>query len=462
MKKFYFIFTVIMIMFFMAGCDNKPSDDTGSNKNLLGTTFTWSNPISYPEEIDSGRGFRDPYIIKDGEYWYFIGTMYPYFEGDKGLPDHSPGVNLYKSSNLKDWEFVANILARPDPSENKWYQNYFWAPELFIHNGKYYLTVSCSKAMHYDTSAKGTDAIQSVCLAVADKIEGPYTVISDKSPVTVGNDAHLFEDDDGKIYMFVAGITAFQIDLDTGKKITTDKTVVSPVPKSTAWNAQRDGVGFEGPYVRKKNGTYYLFYSTWARGYEIGIAENTDGPLKKWTLLPDPFYGAMNQEACDYYGATYEAGYYVHDYREAGHNSVFLGPDGNDWIAAHVFEEGDADTDVKLVIDRLYYGDDGSIYVMDSATQSRVNGPTYGPQSVDISNPVIASPVKALDIWGWRNVGVEYQLPEKVDVLFDNGWRESYPAVWDSTVDTSTKGTVEVTGKVTCDDQTYECKATVV
>ena len=99
--------------------------------------FTWSNPIS--NYTPDGKGLRDPFILKEGKYWYMTGTMSPY-----GIVDgqHPEGVPLYRSSDLKKWVFVGTMVARPDDSENKWYQERYWAPELFALNGKYYITVN--------------------------------------------------------------------------------------------------------------------------------------------------------------------------------------------------------------------------------------------------------------------------------------------------------------------------------
>ena len=32
--------------------------------------------------------------------------------------------------------------------------------------------------------------------------------------------------------------------------------------------------GIEGPFVIKKDGIYYMFFSTWTRGYEVGTLKN--------------------------------------------------------------------------------------------------------------------------------------------------------------------------------------------
>jgi len=52
-------------------------------------------------------GYRDPFIVKEGEWYYLIGTQPPYFEQDQGVPDVGPksceGVNLHRSKDLKSW-----------------------------------------------------------------------------------------------------------------------------------------------------------------------------------------------------------------------------------------------------------------------------------------------------------------------------------------------------------------------
>ena len=332
--------------------------------------FTWSNPIS--NYTPDGKGLRDPFILKEGKYWYMTGTMSPY-----GIVDgqHPEGVPLYRSSDLKKWVFVGIMVARPDDSENKWYQERYWAPELFALNGKYYITVNCCLN---DGSKHG------MLLAVADNIEGPYTVLTDEKPLAYGNDAHLFVDDDGKTYLFSSGICGAEIDLEKGELKTQLKTLFTPVKGSYDWNGERSGVGFEGPYVIKHGDTYYMFYSTWARGYEVGIARSKS-PLEGWEIDPEPIYGGINENSCMNYGGIYETGVYKYQdkYREAGHNCVFTGPDGEKWIAAHAYDYTDGE--VKLVIDRLVIDDDG-VRVIDidpeTGEEKEIKGPTWGKRSV--------------------------------------------------------------------------------
>ena len=44
------------------------------------TRFSWSNPIA--NYTPNGKGLRDPFILKEGKYWYMTGTMSPYGNDD--------------------------------------------------------------------------------------------------------------------------------------------------------------------------------------------------------------------------------------------------------------------------------------------------------------------------------------------------------------------------------------------
>ena len=195
---------------------------------------------------------RDPFILKDGDYWYLTGTMCENSETPPG------GVPLYKSKDLKTWTYIGLMAVRPDDSQNKWYQRRFWAPEIFQRNGKYYITVNCCKATP-DWSDHG------ILICEADNIEGPYKILNDGKPLALGNDAHLFCDDDGKVYLYASDIWAAEIDLGTMMFLTSRKNIIKPVKGSAAWNGQREGVGFEGPYVVKRDNILYVLFYLGAR-----------------------------------------------------------------------------------------------------------------------------------------------------------------------------------------------------
>ena len=397
-------------------------------------TYTWSNPIRYGRTTPA---LRDPFILKVGDLWYMTGTLPPYGLAEEA--QRTKGVPLYKSADMTTWEFVDYIVKTPAEAEGKWYSERFWAPELFAHNGKFYVTVNCCRV---DGSNHG------FLFAVADDIEGPYTVMNPDAPLALGNDAHLFVDTDGQTYVFASGIMYAKIDLDSLTLLSGWQSAVSPVKGSDAWNGERPNVGLEGPYVLTAGGKYYMFYSTWARGYEVGLAA-ADSVNAEWFMYPDPMYGGMSQSLCDHYGGIYEEGYYENQdkYSECGHNSVFEGPDGEMWIAAHAYTKTGV-SGPQLIIDRLVFDETRGILTLDTETGSTVNGPTYGDKSVtyDPTNNE-AKPLHALDVWKYTDMNDPCALPDEVDLLLENGFRRCIPVAWDGTADTSEAGSFTVSGR---------------
>ena len=408
-------------------------------------TYSWSNPIRYAK---STPALRDPFILKVGNVWYMTGTLPPYGLADEA--QRTKGVPLYKSTDMTTWEFVDYIVKTPAESEGKWYSERFWAAELFSHNGKFYVTVNCCRV---DGSNHG------FLFAVADDIEGPYTIMNPDAPLALGNDAHLFVDTDGQTYIFASNISYAKIDLDTLTLLSDWKSAVSPIKGSDAWNGQRDGVGLEGPYVLTTGGRYYLFYSTWSRGYEVGLAV-ADSVTGGWSMYTDPMYGGMAQDRCDYYGGIYEAGYYENQdkYRECGHNSVFEGPDGEMWIAAHAYTTGNTSTPM-LIIDRLVMDEERGILSLDTNTGKTVNGPTYGNRSVTYTVGSESAPLHALDVWKYADQNQACALPKEVDLLLANGFRRSVPVVWSATPDTAVAGEFTISGTATYEGVEYPVTA---
>ena len=103
--------------------------------------------------------------------------------------------------------------------------------------------------------------------------------------------------------------------------------------------------GIEGPFVLKRDGIYFMFFSAWTRGYEIGVMR-APTPLGPWTLGErEPIFGTRKRTYRE--KQMQEGGYAslkfedTHDpYVEVGHNAVFEGPDGKDWLCCHYFIEG--------------------------------------------------------------------------------------------------------------------------
>lgn len=291
--------------------------------------FRYTNPITR----DAALGLRDHFIIKVGDKWYATGTSNPVWTGP------NPGVRLLVSSDLLNWDHHSWLIDASTLPPDCPYNGRFWAPEIHFIQGKYWLTVNSGRVTAEDPKGMKT---HSVWLFVADTVTGPYKQ-ANAGPLTpqYNNDATLFEDDDGQVYFYCSGGGLFQakIDLASGK-------LTKPAEKfldrrQPGWPEWMIG-GIEGPFVLKRDGTYFMFFSTWTRGYEVGLLK-AKTPLGPWELVDrEPIFGTRKK---GYRPELAQSGGYAHlkftdtpdPYQETGHNALFAGPDGQLWSSCHFF-----------------------------------------------------------------------------------------------------------------------------
>ena len=285
-------------------------------------SFTYLNPITSPDI----PAIRDPQIIPFAGAYYLIGSSPPFW-GKKNGDGASPGVKMWRSTDLLHWSFHRMLIDRNDVPAGAWYRDKFWAPEIHQKNGRFYLTFNCQ-----DESGTTPYNALNVGIAVADRIDGPYEILTREKPVWAkANDGSLFTDDDGRTYLFVSDIWGCEIDLTKVELVGEKRQLIKREPGR--WDA---GI-IEGPMVFKRNGLYYLIYSSNTRGYEIGYA-TAPHPLGPYTKgKRSPFFGAQNKRSYDSviprpYAAFADP---RSPYIGAGHNTIFKGPDGRDWICAH-------------------------------------------------------------------------------------------------------------------------------
>jgi beta-xylosidase len=149
--------------------------------------------------------------------------------------------------------------------------------------------------------------------------------------------------------------------------------------------------GLEGPFVIKRDGVYFLFFSSWTRGYEVGVLRG-ETPLGPWILMANnPILGTRKRRFRE---PQMQRGGYAHvtfedtrdPFVEAGHCAVFEGPDGSDWLSCHYLLEGRqpilggtvieyADSCPQLGIEPLKYRD-GLFWV---------DGPTWTERVIPLS-----------------------------------------------------------------------------
>lgn len=373
MKRRY-IFLILLV--FSAACfaqetvNNAISPEKGTKH-----VFRYTNPITR----DTTISMRDHCIIKVGEKWYCTGTSNPVWTGP------NPGVRLLVSDDLIHWKQHSWIIDAAKLPADCPYNGRFWAPEIHFIKSKYYLTVNSGKVTKDDPKGMKT---HSVWLFVADKVTGPYKLVNGPLTPQYNNDATLFEDEDGQTYLYCSGNGLFQakIDLTTGKLTTSIQKFLDK--KQPGWPEWMIG-GIEGPFVVKKEGAYFMFFSTWTRGYEVGLLKS-ESPLGPWELAsPNPIFGTRKK---GYRPELAAEGGYSHlqfqdtpdPYSETGHNSLFIGPDGNLWNSCHymMFEKRPYPYSQTLEpwepmpqmgIEQVTYKD-GMFYI---------NGPTWTEQTVE-------------------------------------------------------------------------------
>jgi beta-xylosidase len=203
---------------------------------------------------------RDASICLGPDHTYYLtGTIGPDFMVS------NEGIKIWKSKDLKTWEPLGLVwsIERDGTWQKQWTtkngnrRRALWAPEIHYLKGNFYLA--------YCVTGLGTGLLKST----SGKAEGPYvSTNTPDAPITkTGIDASLFQDDDGQVY-FVYGsgsIAPMNADLSalTGPFVplrcaVADTVIAHHHPNRPCAPSQLDHVGFEGVYLFKANGRYYL------------------------------------------------------------------------------------------------------------------------------------------------------------------------------------------------------------
>lgn len=222
----------------------------------------YSNPVISAD-------MADPTIIRWGDTYYAAGTS----------SEWAPHYPLFRSTDLVNWEQTGYIFDQLP----EWTSSSFWAPELFVHDGK----VFC----YY--SARSRESGRSyVGVAVAKHPEGPY---EDQGPLLVYGsediDAYIF-DDGGQLYISwkAYGLDPRPIEL-LCQPLSADGLHLEGEPVSLL--RDDEGIGSEGQCMFRSGNWYYLLYS--ARGccgggsdYEVRVARSpiACGPYTRYEDNP--------------------------------------------------------------------------------------------------------------------------------------------------------------------------------
>lgn len=325
MNKKLFLFWSLLVLKISCFAQVNPNNLTHSDRSQS-HVFCYTNPITR----DTSLSMRDYCIIKVRDKWYCTGTSNPIWTGP------NPGVRLLVSDDLNHWKQYSWIIDASKLPADCPYNGRFWAPEIHFIKNKYWLTVNSGKVTAEDPKGMKT---HSIWLFSSDSVTGPYKLVNGPLTPQYNNDATLFEDEDGQTYLYCSGNGLFQakIDLNSGKLTTPIQKFLDK--KQPGWPEWMVG-GIEAPFVTKKDGTYFMFFSTWTRGYEIGLLKSKS-PLGPWKLAsPEPIFGTRKKGFRP--ELAINGGYANLNYQdtedpycEAASNSLFTGPDGKLWSSCH-------------------------------------------------------------------------------------------------------------------------------
>jgi xylan 1,4-beta-xylosidase len=276
---------------------------------------------TYRNPIIPHIGPADPAVIR------YNGTYYLYPTWD------CKGYEVFVSKDLVNWERKGKCFADARGGA--------WAPDVFHDtkgNGGFYL--------YYTVDRPGGGKL--IGVAVSPDPLGPFadqgTLVQDAI------DAHVFRDDDGKLYLYYCDLSggpnriavrpmADPLTL-TGEPI----VLISPTDE---WE-RRGGPIAEGPWMLKHKGVYYLMYSGSGADtphYAIGYA-TAKSPLGPFTKHPG---NPIAQRGNGIFGP--------------GHHCVVSGPDGKLWMVYHQKRNDQVNWQRFLAIDPLWFDEAGVIHV---------------------------------------------------------------------------------------------------
>lgn len=198
----------------------------------------------------------DPAVIRHAGLFYLYAT---------GEVDGDRGTRVFTSTNLVNWE-RGPIVFRPG-------QPHVWAPDVWRDpgSGRFYL--------YYTVN-------QTVGVAEADNPLGTFTVRRKFFDQAI--DAHLFQDDDGRLFLYYVQLPGFRISVQPMRTPTEPDGEPAVVLRPESEWEKRNGHVTEGPWLIKHARRYYLLYSGSGADtpdYAVGYAV-ADAPLGPFVRAP--------------------------------------------------------------------------------------------------------------------------------------------------------------------------------
>jgi len=265
----------------------------------------------------------DPTIVQFGDTFYLYATS---DVGDlKSDLSFSGNPVVWKSKDFVNWSFEGISFPGVD-----WSKNRYWAPgRVILKNGKYYLFFTSEGATH---------------IAVADRPEGPFKMVNglvkftgkEKEAMIVEDiDGCPFIDDDGQGYLFWRKRKASRLTSDLLHK------EGETIDIATRWKGYS-----EGPFMIKRNGIYYYFYTMGGYGdYQYAYQMSRNSPFGPFETPEKDVVLSTNLQT-QIWGP--------------GHGFAFNLNNTDEWIFVYL-EYGIGGTSRQIYANRMEFNPDGTI-----------------------------------------------------------------------------------------------------
>ena len=264
---------------------------------------------------------RDPYILLHEGVYYMYG---------KTREDALEFV-VYKSRDLEEWSEPKTVFR---PGADFWATRDFWAPEVHIWRGAYYMLASFKS----DTACRGTQILK------ADAPDAEFKPISEGA-VTPADweslDGTLYVDKKGRPHivfchewMQIADGTICETLLsdDLTSALSEPRVLWSASDFKAAVNAFDDGrksLVTDGPFmVRSQNGELYCTWSTFSKdGYTVCIAKSSNGDIDgNWRVFQTPLYANNSGHGMTFEDLEGQRCFVMHEPNVCGHERAVIYP----------------------------------------------------------------------------------------------------------------------------------------
>lgn len=349
----------------------------------------YRNPVS----AGFADTFADPAVVRgDDGLWYAFGTSDPLREGER----RAHRVPIARSADLVDWTYVGDAFAPDQRPSFAAPGAAFWAPDVRRIGDRWVMYVTVT-----DTTVSGDTFDTAIGAATAPTPAGPWTFAD--APVVAprpgGGGGYLwtidpsqFTDVDGRSYLYFGsyygGISVTELSAD-GLRAVGASSMVAIDNK------------FEGSYVLRHDGWYWLFASTAnccagpATGYsvQVGRARDPRGPFvdREGQRLDVSRAGGtpvLTQNGNRWIGT--------------GHNAVLTDLSGQDWIAYHAIDRADPYLDEPFGINERPMLLDRLDWVDGWPTVNAGAGPSEEPRPAPVTTGRVDARFDTADLHDWR------------------------------------------------------------